>query len=96
MNHLLFGCKLYTCKSSIQDNVEIYLVLPKRIHHINMLLNNLWSRWRNEYVTSLRQYDKKFKRTNDIKPSINVRVIVFEEKQPRNKWMLGLVVELIN
>ena len=58
MNHLLFGCKLYTCKSSIQDNVEINLVLPKRIHHINMLLNNFWSRLRNEYVTSLRQYDK--------------------------------------
>ena len=64
-NHLLFGCKLYTCNSSIQDNVEINLVLPKRVHHINMLLNHFWSRWRNEYVTSLREYDKKYKRTNN-------------------------------
>ena len=39
---------------------------------------------------------KKYKRTNNIKPSINDIVIVFEEKQPRNKWMLGRVVELIN
>ena len=61
-----------------------------------MLLNHFWSRWRNEYVTSLREYDKKYKRTNNIKPSIIDIVIVFEEKQPRNKWMLGRVVELIN
>ena len=94
-NHLLFGRKLYTSNSSIQGNVKVNLDLPKRIHHINMLLNHFWSRWRNEYVTSLRKYDKKYKRTNNIKPSINDIVIVFEEKQPRNKWMLGRVRELI-
>ena len=49
-HHLLLRCKLYTCNSSIQDNVEINLVLPKRVHYINMLLNHFWSRWRNEYV----------------------------------------------
>ena len=61
-----------------------------------MLLNHFWSRWRNEYVTSLREYDKKYKRTNDIKPWINHIVRVFEERQPRNKWMLRRVVKLIN
>ena len=95
-NHLLFGRKLYTSNSSIQGNVGINLVLPKRVHLINVLLNQFWSRWRNEYVTSLREYDKKYKRTKYIKPSINDTVIVFEENQPRNKWMLGRVVELIN
>ena len=95
-NHLLFERKLYTCNSSIQGNVEINLVLPKRVHHIQMLLNHFWSRWRNEYVTPLREYDKKYKQTNKTKSSINDIVIVFEEKQPRNKWMLGRVVELIN
>ena len=70
-NQLLFGRKLYTSNSSIQSSVEINLVLPKRVHHINMLLNHFWSRWRNKYVTSLREYDKNCKRTNDIKPSIN-------------------------
>ena len=62
-NHLLFGCKLYTSNSSIQGNVGINLVLPKRVHLINILLNQFWSRWRNEYVTSLREYDKKYKRS---------------------------------
>ena len=80
----------------IQGNVEINLDLPKRVHHINMLLNQFWSQWRNEYVTSLREYDKKYKRTNNIKPSINDIVIVFEEKQPRNKCMLGREVKIIN
>ena len=93
---MLFGRTLYTCNSSTQDSVEINLVLPKRVHHINMLLNHFWSRWRNEYVTSLGEYNKKYKPTNDIKPPINDIVIVFEEKQTQNKWMLGRVVELIN
>ena len=44
-HHLLFRRKLYTCNSSIQGNVEINLVLPKRVHHINMLLNHFCSRW---------------------------------------------------
>ena len=39
---------------------------------------------------------KKYKVTNDIKPPINDIVIVFEENQPRNKWMLGRVIELVN
>ena len=39
---------------------------------------------------------KKYKRKNDIKPSINDIVVVFEEKQPRNKWMPGRVAELIH
>ena len=42
-NHLLFERKLYTCNSSIQGNVEINLALPKRVHHIKMLLNHSWS-----------------------------------------------------
>ena len=45
---------------------------------------------------SLYEYDKKSKRMDDIKPSINNIVMVFEETRPRNKWMLGRVVELIN
>ena len=95
-NHLIVGRKLYTSNNSIQGNIKINLVLLKRVHHMNMLLNHFWSRWRNEYVTLLREYAKKYKRTNDIKPSINDTVIVFEEKQSRNKWMLGRIVELLN
>ena len=60
-----------------------------------MFLNHFWSRWRNEYMTSLREYDKKYKQTNDIIPLINDIFIVFEEKPPRNKWKLGRAVELI-
>ena len=92
-NHLLLGRKLYTSNSSIQSNVKINLVLLKRVHHINTLLNHFWSRWPNEYVTLLREYDRKYRQTNDIRPSINDIAIVFEEKHPRNKWMLGQVVE---
>ena len=39
-HHLLSGRKLYTCNSTIQDNVKINLILPKLVHHINVLLND--------------------------------------------------------
>ena len=42
LHHLLFGCKLYICNSSIQDNVEINLVLSKWVHCMTMLLNRFW------------------------------------------------------
>ena len=87
---------MYTNNNSLQGNLEINLALRKRVHLISILLNHFWSRSRNEYVTSLREHDKKYKRKSDIKPSIKDIVIVFEEKQSRNKWMLGQVVELIN
>ena len=68
-DHLLFVLKLITCNSSIQYNAEINSVLLKHVHHINMFFFR--SRWRNEYATSLREYDKKYKRTSYVKPLIN-------------------------
>ena len=40
-NHVLSGRELYTC-SSIQGNVGIKFILPKRVHQINMLLNHFY------------------------------------------------------
>ena len=47
-------------------------------------------------MTLLLEYDKNTKEQMTQKPSITDIVVVFEEKQPQNKWMLGRVVELIN
>ena len=53
------------CNGSIQDNVKINVVLPKYVHYIKIFLNRFCSQWRNEYVTSICEYDKKYKQNND-------------------------------
>ena len=45
-----------------------------------------------EYVESLQ---KGFKPKNQLFPAKNHLVLIYEEKQPRQKWMLGNIVDLI-
>ena len=50
---------------------------------------------RKEYVTSLRNWKKKYKKTNNLIPQIDDIVLVFEDKVPRQNWCLGRIKELI-
>ena len=54
-NHLIFGRQLPTTKKSTQ-NSNSDLNLSKRKKMLQIILNYFWSRWRREYVTSLRQF----------------------------------------
>ena len=64
------------------------------INH-NNLLTHFWNRWRSEYVPSLREYQKVYCRTNNIKPSIGDIVHIHEDRQPQQKWLLGYITELM-
>ena len=46
-------------------------------------------------MPSLREYQKFYRRTNNIKPSIGDIVHIHEDRQPRQKWLLGRITELI-
>ena len=48
-----------------------------------------------EYVTSLRGCQKRFKPKNQLFLAKNDLVLLYEEKQPRQKWLLGKTVDLI-
>ena len=59
---------------------------------LNMSKNTIehfWKRWRAEYVTSLREYQKLHKPKTQAVPSKNDLVLVFDDKQHRQKWLLG-------
>ena len=94
-NHLLFGRKLNLENIRSDFNLEKKVELKKYVNHINNLLTHFWNRWRSEYAPSLREYQKVYHRTNNIKPSINDIVHIHEDRQPRQKWLLGLIIELI-
>ena len=94
-NHLIFGRQLPTTNMSTQ-NRDSDLNLSKRKKMLQTILNHFWSRWRREYVTSLRQFQKSKQNksaTQEIRK--NDIVIIYDEKVPRHLWRLGRVVDII-
>ena len=95
-NHLLFGRKLYQENLNWERNSDIFEPdLPKRIEYVENPIEHFWKRWRFEYVTSLRECQKSFKLKSQLFPAKNDLVLLYEEKQPRQKWLLGKIVDLI-
>ena len=56
----------------------------------------MWNRWRKEYITSLREYQKIIQPNNNL-PIINNGdiVIVHEKFQPRMLWKMGIIEDVI-
>ena len=95
-NHLLFGRKLYQINPNFEHSYEEFQIdMPKRVKHFENTIEHLWKRWRAEYVMSLREYQKLHKPNTQAVPSKNDLVLVFDDKQPRQKWLLGKITELI-
>ena len=80
-------------KESNSDIIEPDL--PKRTEYVESLIEHFWKRWRFEYATSLRECEKNFKPKYQLFPAKNAVVLLCEEKQPRQKWLLGKIVDLI-
>ena len=66
------------------------LYLRKRWRRVQYLLEQFWSRWRKEYVTSIS------KRQKWLNPKRNIQeddiVLIVDDNLPRNQWKLGKVV----
>ena len=97
-NHLLYGRKLNvnSINSDGGGNFNISMEnVTKRMRYMNSVILHFWRRWSSEYVTSLREYSRVHRNTGTLVPSIDDVVIVFEDKQPKQSWKLGRIVELI-
>ena len=94
-NHLLFGRKLYQENPNWESNLDIFEPdLPKRIEYVESLIEHFWKGWRFECYL-LREFQKSFKPKNQLFPAKNDLELLYEEKQPRQKWLLGKIVDLI-
>ena len=76
------------CVQNVED-------MPKRVKFINNLITEYWEIWRREYVLALRQQQRYKKQAGTKTPSVNDIVLIYQEKQPRQLWRLGRIVELI-
>ena len=95
--HLLYGRRITTMPypSSELDAADQSdkNSLCKRFERQRDIIDHFWNRWRQDYLTSLREFHRV---TGDNKRTINIGDIVhIHDDKPRNSWKLALVEELI-
>ena len=97
-NHLVFGRRLNATNEdgcSTMSTNEDNRLLGKRKKVLDKMLSHFWERWRKEYVTSLRDYQRTSKQKHSSKIRVDDVVIIYEDKQPRHRWKIGRVEETI-
>ena len=94
-NHLLFG-RILPQQNIRPFEAEIdFNSGKKRVRYIETLVEHFWERWRREYLSTLRNWNMRYKRSNNIIPDVGDIVIIYEEKVPRQNWMIGRIVEIL-
>ena len=84
-NHLLYGRQLAYTNEDNKNTIECDIKFTERINHIKLMLEHVWSRWKKDYPLSLRADVRHYKRGRSQHPSINDIVIVYGEKQKRQR-----------
>jgi len=79
-----------------EDDVELaHDHLTKRMRHLNVVLDQFWRRWSQEYLLGLRESHRRQTGTdNPIEVAVGDIVLVHGD-QPRAFWKLAQVKELI-
>ena len=67
----------------------------QRFKYITVKLEHFWKRWRDEYLTGLREYHKCRSGSKESSLKKGDIVTVFGEGEKRGKWKLAVVEELI-
>ena len=67
--------------------------IQRKSKRLALLLQHFWTRWRQEYLTSLREFHKT---TGNKKPTVKVGdVVLVHDEGPRINWKLAVVEELL-
>ena len=62
---------------------------------MNHVISHFWERWRKDYLLLLREMQRYTKKKAGESPSVHDVVIVHDEKQPRQQWLLGKIEQLL-
>ncbi len=65
----------------------------KRYHRMQQLLQQFWSRWSREYLTTL-QTRNKWRLKSGVGPKVGDLVILVEDNVPPLRWHMARIVEL--
>ena len=93
-SHLLYGRRLLSSfNENNPENLEYTGQLTKRMIYLNTVLKYFWNKWSHEYLSELREHHK-FNKLSKCEMRIGDVVLVYEDKLPRNKWRMGVIIEL--
>lgn len=68
--------------------------LKKRAQYQKTLIKAFWTRWKTEYLTSLREHHTCRKRILNKKAVAIGDVVLIHDNTPRNQWKIGVVTSL--
>ncbi|XP_069135112.1 uncharacterized protein [Argopecten irradians] len=97
-SHLLHGRKLSSLPYPISNTEDIQTSTTTHVHANKLyrvqvqVLEHFWSRWKREYLTSLREY-QCISGNNDQKLKVGDVMLVYNDS-PRNKWPLAIIEKL--
>ena len=83
---------------SIENVIDVHRYSSREklgFHYLSKVRDHFWNRWRREYLTDLREYDRGKCESQVRTVSIGDVVIVFEENVKRGLWKIGKVEEVI-
>ena len=70
--------------------------ITKCAHHIKNILEHLWERFQNEYLTELRERHKNINRSAKREIKVGELVLINDENLQRHRWRVAVVEELIS
>ena len=83
-------------RPSLSENIENsdYENLTKRAKYLKTVLSRFFSRWKREYLPSLREHENKQNKSAKRVPEIGDIVTIHKDLIPRQRWVLGKVTRL--
>ncbi|XP_050397872.1 uncharacterized protein LOC130014246 [Patella vulgata] len=96
-SHLVLGRRilsepLFTPNPKVVGNTSSEFC--KRKKYLQTVINHYWSRWRNDYVTQLREHHRSRVKTGPIIREGDI-VLVFDDKVSRLNWEMGRVDRIL-
>ena len=88
-NLMLYG-RTMNFKAIKEDLIECNL--NTRSTYIESVLNHYWKRWREEYITELREYHKHKKRDGTNQITLNDIVLIHDPNAKRGLWKTVIVL----
>ena len=82
-----------TVASDIDISVENDI--SKRAKYTETLLDHWWKRWRDDYLTELREYHKLKAKKQSLCPNDGDIVLIADDKTKRSQWKVGRITKLI-
>ena len=70
--------------------------ISRHYKYVECLLEHFWKLSRSEYIPSLRKFQKAYHKSNSIIPQAGDIANILEDKQPRQKCLMGRIIELVS